>query len=114
MFLTGKLIISLWSPEGKVCGEVYSGDTVEVRFMGQKGIQDETGSVRGRSPAATRTPRHIPLPVSLGIFLTGIIIIHSWGREGKVAWLCLCLRELLLARLDEMFVTDPGPVHSVH
>ena len=33
----------------------------------------------------------------------------QWGAEGKVVWLCLCLRYFLVARSEEIFV-----VHDVY
>ena len=67
-----------------------------------------------RSHAAAGTPRRVRLPVSFGMLLTGETLIPSWGPEGKVLWLCLCLSYFLLARSDEMFAADSGAIHSVH
>ena len=44
-----------------------------------------------RSHVAAGTPRRVRLPVSFGMLLTEETLIPSWGPEGKVLWLCLCL-----------------------
>ena len=37
----------------------------------------------------------------------------TWGPDGNVAWLCLCLSYLLMMRSDEVFAADSGAVHPV-
>ena len=67
-----------------------------------------------RSHVAAGTPRRVRLPVSFGMPLTGESLVPSWGQEGKVLWLCLCLSYFFLTRSDEMFAADSGAVHDVH
>ena len=61
-----------------------------------------------RSHVAAGTSRRVRLPVSFGMRLTGETLISSWGPEGKVLWLCLCLSYFLLARSDDMFAANSG------
>ena len=67
-----------------------------------------------RSHVVTGTSRRVRLLVSFGMLLTGETLIPSWGPEGKVLWLCLCLGYFLLARSNDMFAANSGAVHSVH
>ena len=67
-----------------------------------------------RSHVAKGTPRRVRLPESFGMLLTGEAFVPSWGPEGKVLWLCLCLSYFLKTRSDEMFAADSGVVYDVH
>ena len=63
---------------------------------------------------AVGMPRRVRLPVSFGVLLAGETLGLSWGSEGRVLWICLCLSYFLMARSDEMFAADSGTVHDVH
>ena len=54
------------------------------------------------------------LPVSFGMLLTGETLIPSWGPEGKLLRLCLCLSCFLPARSDDKFTAHSGVVRSAH
>ena len=95
----------LVGPEGKVLWR---------RISWRKGDQEQMGSVRVRSHVEAGTPRRVRLPVLFGMLLTREITIPSWGREGEVLWLCLCLSYFLVARSDDLFAPDSGAAHSVH
>ena len=76
---------------GSFCGEAQIGDRVEGRFKGHKVDQEQMENLRARFHVVTGTPCGIRLPVSLGMILTGEILIPSRGREGEVLWQCLCI-----------------------
>ena len=67
-----------------------------------------------RAHVTTGTPRRLRLPVSFGMLLAVETLIPTWGPEGKVLWLCLCLSYFLMTRSDEVFAADSGVVHQVH
>ena len=56
----------------------------------------------------------VRLPVSFGMLLTGETLIPSWGPEGKLLRLCLCLSCFLPARSDDKFTAHSGVVRSAH
>ena len=66
-----------------------------------------------RAHVTAGTPRRVRLPLLFGMLLVGETLIPTWGPEGKVLRLCLCLSYFLMARSDEMFAADSGVVHPV-
>ena len=80
--------------------------TAAVVQCAQKGIS--------RAHVPVRTPRRTRFIVSFRMLLTGRALISSWGLEGKVLWLFLCLSYFLLARSDSLFASDSGAEHFVH
>ena len=67
-----------------------------------------------RAHVTAGRPRRGRLPVSFGMLLAGETLIPTWGPEGEVFLLCLCLSYFLMTRSDEIFAADSGVVHPVH
>ena len=67
-----------------------------------------------RAHAVAGTKLRVRRQVSWDILLKGETLVSSWGRGGRVLWLCLALGYFLMTRSDEVFAMDTGVVHQVH
>ena len=67
-----------------------------------------------RAHAVAGTKSRVRRPVSWDMRLEGETLMPSWGRGGRILWLCLALGYFWMTRSDETFATDTGVVHQVH
>ena len=64
---------------------------VGMELLTKSPLLERVFSGISRANAVAGTKSRVRRPVSWGILLEGETLVSSWGRDGRVLWLCLAL-----------------------